>query len=56
MEVIVERAKRFATERPDWKSWKGEKKSLTVIGVRVLEPKLIKPRQIEHVEVARYEV
>ena len=56
MEVIVERAKRFAAERPDWKSWKGEKKQLTIIGVRVLEPKLIKPRLVEHVEVARYEV
>ena len=56
IEVMIERAKRFAAERPDWKSWKGEKKPLMIAGVRVLAPSLVKPRQIDHIEVARYEV
>lgn len=56
IDVIIDRAQRFATERPDWKSWKGEKEPLTITRVRVLVPSLVKPRQIDHIEVARYEV
>lgn len=56
IDVMMGRALRFASERPDWRSWQGEKKALKISRIRVLEPKLIKARQIEHVEVARYEV
>ena len=56
MDVIIDRARHFATERPDWESWKGEKKPLTITRIRVLVPSLVKPRQIDHVEVARYEM
>lgn len=56
IDVMMERALRFASERPDWRSWKGEKKPLKISRIRILEPKLIKPRHIEHVEVARFEV
>lgn len=53
MGAIVERAKRFAVERPDWPSYQGEKKQLQITSIRVLEPKLVKPRVVEHVEVTR---
>ena len=56
IDVMMERALRFASERPDWREWKGEKKALKISRIRILEPKLLKARQIEHVEVARYEV
>lgn len=53
---ILQRAIEFGKNRPDWKSYRGEKKCLTISRVRVLEPKLVKPRHIEHVEVVRQEV
>jgi hypothetical protein len=56
MDVIIERAKRFAEERPDWRSYKGEKKPLMISAIRVLEPTGVKKRQVIHTEVARYEV
>ena len=56
MDVIVERAKRFAEERPDWRSYKGEKKPLSISAIRVLEPTGVKKRQVIYTEVARYEV
>jgi len=56
MDVLIERAKLFASHRPDWESYNGKKKELTITSVRVLEPELVKPRKINHTEVARYEV
>lgn len=56
VETIISRAKRFAKNRPDHRSYKGEKKPLTLTGIRVLEPKLVKPRVIEHHLVESYSV
>ena len=56
MDVIVDRAKRFAEERPDHRSYYGEKKPLVISAIRVLEPIGVKKRQVIHAEVARYEV
>lgn len=40
IDVLVERAKRFAKERPDHKSYLGEKKELEITNIRLLKPKL----------------
>ena len=56
IDIMIERAKWFAQNRPDHRSYMGELKPLTITGFRVLEPTLLKPRQVEHKETARYEV
>ena len=56
MEVLIQRAKRFAKERPDQSFYQREKKPLTMTNVRVLAPSLIKQNQIDHLEVKQYRV
>lgn len=52
MDIIRARAATFGAERPDKRF--GKQKPLAIKRIRVLEPKLLKPRKVEHVEVARY--
>ncbi len=56
IDLIIVRAKEFAANRPDRSSYQGKKTPLTITRIRVLEPKLVKPRQIDHVEIARHEM
>lgn len=54
VDIMIDRAKWFAMNRPDHCSYMGELKPLTITGFRVLMPTLTKPRQIDHVETARF--
>ncbi len=40
LELITARAKQFCEERPDWKSYMGEKKPLTLKGIRLISNKV----------------
>ena len=55
IDIMIERAKLFAQNRPDHRSYMGELKPLTVTGFRVLAPTVDKFRFVGHTEIARYE-
>jgi hypothetical protein len=40
MKLIVERAKQFCAERPDWKSYLGKMEPLTLKGVKLISNKV----------------
>jgi hypothetical protein len=61
MDVIIERAKMFAEERPDRRSWQPEQRTLKLSGVRILEPQLVERSVIRmevvgHTETATYPI
>lgn len=41
-DLIVRRAKQFCAERPDWRSYQGTKKPITLKGIRLVENKVVR--------------
>lgn len=56
IDVMIDRAKWFAQNRPDHRSYMGDLTPLTIVGFRVLAPTVDKFRFVGHTEIARYEV
>ncbi len=56
IDEMIERAKIFALDRPDWMDYQGKKKPITITGFRVLTPSMNQPRKVVHTEVAKYSV
>jgi hypothetical protein len=49
MAMLLERAKRFCEERPDWKYYKGERKQLTLKGAYLISNKVERIVRVEKV-------
>jgi hypothetical protein len=47
IEMVIARAKNFCSERPDWKSYQGEKRPLTLRGVHLISNKVERVIKIE---------
>ena len=58
VDVIIERAKNYSTDKSLWPSYKANSKSINISGVRILEPSIpVKKKvKIEFTEIAKYEV
>jgi hypothetical protein len=45
-EIIIRRAKQFCIDRPDWCSWRGEKKPLELKGIRLISNQVVRTQEV----------
>jgi hypothetical protein len=44
--LIAQRAQKFCAERPDWKSYMGERRPLTLKGIKLISNKVVRTQEI----------